>query len=155
MPAPFIVSEPYSIRRAELAYATAEVYFRTYWWFILGIPVAGIAILFALPMLRIVGGLMVLWPISIPARAVLISGKTYRRLGAQTVARVGENEAFIEPEGQTPVRIHYNWVRKVMKSGQLFILVGPRGAFTAIRSSAFNLEQRTEIDALFRAKKLL
>jgi hypothetical protein len=154
---PFLVSQPYTLRRTELIWATVESYFRTYWYFVAGVPIAGIATIFLLHRteMQMLGGLMVLWPITTPARAALITLKTWKKLGVETRARVGENELFIEAEGQTPVRVPYTWLRRVMKIGALYVLQGTRGAFTVIRATAFSLEDRAEIEGLFRTKGFL
>lgn len=157
MPPDFYVSQPYRLRRTEFIWGVAEAYLRTYWYFIVGVPIAGLMLLVAIPRreIELIAGLMILWPMSIPARAVLFSSKTWKRLSQETVARIGENEAFIEAGEFKPVRVPYTWVRRVLKTATLYILQGPRGASTFIRADAFSSEDRAEIETIFRDQNLL
>ena len=62
------VSRPYTIRRMELTYAFSEIYVRALWWALIGMPISGILVLALLPqpIMKYIGAVMILWPITIP-----------------------------------------------------------------------------------------
>src|ERR1019366_2591504 len=119
-----IVSETYTIRRMELAYATAALYVRTLWWALIGIPISGILILilFRLPIMEYLGAVMILWPITIPGRAAIITSDQRKLYIRPTIASFKEEAFYLNPEGGTPTRIPLTWIRRVLRRGEMYVL---------------------------------
>ena len=152
-----IVSETYIIGRLELAYATAALYVRTLWWALIGIPISGvlILILMPLPIMRYLGAVMILWPISIPGRAVVITVDQRKLYVRPTIASFREEGFFLDPEGGSPTRIPLTWVRRALRRGEMWFLVGDRGKVVLIKASAFSTVDQASIERELRGQALL
>lgn len=69
-------TRPFRLSRLKVAYLYAEVYLRSFWWMIVGIPLFGIVLLSVGPeWLKPLGVVMLFWPIVLPARARFTSWK--------------------------------------------------------------------------------
>ena len=143
-----IVSETYTILRLELAYAIAALYVRTLWWALIGLPISGvlIVILMQVPIMRYLGAVMVLWPITIPARAIVISADQRKLYIRPTIATFRDEAFYLDPEGGTPTRIPLTWIRRALRRGEMYVLVGDRGKIVLIKASAFTAEGQVEIE---------
>lgn len=141
----------------ELAYATAALYVRTLWWALIGIPISGILILilFKLPIMQYLGAVMILWPITIPGRAVVITSDQRKLYMQRTVAAFRDEAFYLDPEGGTPTRIPLTWIRRAFRRGEMWVLVGDRGKVVLIKASAFSGEGRAGIEGELKGKELM
>ncbi|MHB8636299.1 MAG: hypothetical protein ACYC96_07485 [Fimbriimonadaceae bacterium] len=148
-----IVSETYIIGRLELAYATAGLYVRTLWWALIGVPISGVLILFLLPLpiMRYLGAVMVLWPITIPGRALVITSDQRKLYSRPTVATFRDDAFYLDPEGGTPTRIPLSWMRRAQRRGTMWLLVGEKGKLVLIKAAAFSAEAQAMIQAALDA----
>jgi hypothetical protein len=147
-----IVSEPYTIRRMELTYATAELYVRALWWALIGMPISGVLVIAFLPqpIMKYLGAVMILWPITIPGRAAVITSDQRKIYGRPTVARYLDGAFFLDPEGGTPTRIPSDWIHRVFRRGDLYVLRGMRAKIVLIRASGFSVDDQARIEADLR-----
>lgn len=98
---PVIQTAPYKISRLRLAYVAAEEYLRSFWFFAAAVPLGGLAfLLFGTGVLKIIGAFALMWPFSIPARAIMITSRAAKLFTTGVVMRLGEEE--IEFLGTTP-----------------------------------------------------
>ncbi len=83
-------SLPFRLSRLELARIAAWEYARGYWWMFIAIPLFGLAGLAVAPdgVVRYFCTVCLLWPFSIPARAILITGKAQKLFAEDNVAVV-------------------------------------------------------------------
>jgi hypothetical protein len=132
----------------ELTYTLTEIYVRALWWALIGIPISGILIFALLPqaILKYIGAVMILWPITIPGRASLITSDQRKLYMKPTVARYLNGAFYLDPEGGTPTRIPADWIRRVLHRGSMFVLRGDRAKIVLVRASAFSLEDQLEIE---------
>lgn len=140
-------SKEFRISRTELARAGTLQYLRTFWFFLVGIPISGVLLLLFLksPVGFAAGTLCLLWPISIPGRILTVSWKKSSKLNRPTVADVSKSEIILRtPDGATGTRIPRDWVKKVWVFGDLFVIEGRQLNFVLIRKSAFTAGEQDQ-----------
>ncbi|MEI7577607.1 MAG: hypothetical protein WCK51_12000 [Armatimonadota bacterium] len=106
----------YSVSRSQLAYWTAFEYARRFWPFFISIPVTGllISLLFQGNLYKGLGMMMILWPISIPARSILLTTKASKRAILPTkMVTEGEHVYFVTEPLSFNYRIHRDQIRDV------------------------------------------
>lgn len=85
-------------------------YARAFWWYVAIIPIFGVfAILFGDGLIRGIGMMALLWPLSIPARAVVSTGKARRLFGAGVRARIEEDGLYIVPNQPEVKGLRLKW----------------------------------------------
>ena len=147
------MSQTYTIGRLELAYATSGLYIRSLWWALIGMPLGGLGILFTmqLPLMKYLGTVMVLWPVTIPGRALIITSDQRKLYIKPTVTTFREKAFFLDPEGGTPTRIPLTWIKRAMRRGDMWLLVGDRGKLAMVKATAFSEEGRKQIEVELQA----
>jgi hypothetical protein len=142
-----IQTKPYVVSRLRLAYIAAEEYFRTFWFFVIAIPIGGIALLvLADPTLRAIGLFAILWPMTIPARSIIISTKASRLFASGVVMRAGDEE--IEFLGTKPgkngkplrMAIPRSIIRDTVYRQRMLLIRTYRLAFIPVDPEAFEDE---------------
>lgn len=137
-------TKPYRVSRVRLAYLTAEEYIRTFWFFVVGAPLGGLLLLFTPDRtMQAIGFFGIIWPFSLPARAILVSGKASRLFNTGVVLRVGPEE--LEFLGQTPgksgkpmrMAIPIDMVRDVVKRQGMFLIRLYRQAIVPVDPASF------------------
>ena len=106
----------YSVSRSQLAYWTGFEYARRFWPFFISIPITGILIfvLFSGNLYKGLGMMMFLWPISIPARSILLTTKASKRAILPTkMVYEGEHVYFVTDPLSFNYRIHRDQIRDV------------------------------------------
>lgn len=143
-----IVSHPYVIGRLELAYASAGLYVRLLWWALIGVPIGGIATLVLLhtPIMQYLGAVMVLWPITIPGRALLLTRDQRKMYMQSTVATLREDGFYFDMDGRPATRVLRTWIVRSRIYGDLYCLMGHRGRVVWIKRSAFDDDDKNRID---------
>jgi hypothetical protein len=85
-----IETRPYTIPHLRFAYLAAEEYVRTFWFFVVAVPLGGVVLLLTGERtLQAIGFFAVLWPMSIPARAILITRRASKLFSRGVVMRSG------------------------------------------------------------------
>ena len=107
-----------------MAYLAVAIYLRTYWWFASIVPAFGIAWLFLMPpSLKAIGLMALLWPLSLPARAILATTKAGRLLEKGTRASLEEETLFLHGEEGGGFRLALSAVRRTLRSRGFSVLV--------------------------------
>jgi hypothetical protein len=139
-----IETRPYTVPRLRLAYLAVEEYVRTFWFFIVAVPLGGIVMLAVGDRtLQAIGFLAVLWPMSIPARAIMITTKASRLFATGAVMRAGDEE--IEFLGTTPgpngkplrMALARDGIRDVVRRQGMLLLRTYRLTFAPVDPNAF------------------
>jgi hypothetical protein len=111
------------IARFELAKIAALEYFRNFWWFALVIPLFGvIAIVFGAGQLKIIGIMAVCWPLTIPGRSLLATGKSARLFTSGCIVWSDGENLYFEGDDGKGVRMKPENFRKRIESNQYDIL---------------------------------
>ena len=111
-----IETKQYRISRSQLAYWTAFEYIRRFWPAFISFPISGLILYFFLPVAQVqaLAVLMMLWPFSIPARAILITGKAAKRaLKPKKLICEGSHIYFLVEPHDLNYRFHIDSVRDV------------------------------------------
>lgn len=140
--------------RTELARAGTLQYLRTFWFFLIGVPISGVLLLIFLhsPVGLFAGTLCLLWPISIPGRILSVSWKKSSKLNSPTIAELNENELLLRSvDGATGTRIPAHWVRNVWEFGDLYVVEGKRLNFVLVRKSAFKPAEQAQLLQILRS----
>jgi hypothetical protein len=132
-----ITSEKYRISRIVLARLTAEEYLRSFWWFALIVPVFGITcLLFGSGLLQVIGFMAILWPFSIPARAILSSSKASKLLARGTWVRFEDQTLYFCADEGTGLKLSLNAVRDIVVRGDYLLIRMRRFGFVPILRTA-------------------
>lgn len=137
-----MTSEPFRIGRRELALLAAGEYLRKFWFVALPVPLGGVLGLIFLPNVAPVWFAAILWPISLPARAILASRRSARLfVDGCRVSLDDEAATFVAepgPEGRPRLRYRLPWtrIRAVRERGEWIVLEGRRFEVLPVRRSA-------------------
>lgn len=116
-----------------MAYLGVAQYLRSFWWFVAIIPVFGlIATIFGSGILRGMGIFALLWPFSLPARAIVATSRTGKLLERGAWASFEDGFLFLHGEEGQGFKLSLSSVRRVDRRMGFLVLVIPRGAFLAI-----------------------
>lgn len=133
-------SKPYKIPRSTLALWSAREYARRFWWCFVAIPVAGLIALFGSEyrLLQGLGIFGVLWPLSIPARSVLVTAKVAKRWQQETTLAVeGRHVYFISDDPKVGMRLKIDSIRYITDRGAYLVLDLPKFNLLFVPKSAF------------------
>jgi hypothetical protein len=103
--------------RSQLVYWTANEYARRYWPAFIAYPIMGILLFFLMPTQIGIGlGMMlILWPCSIPARSILLTGRAAKRVLSPTrMVAEGEHLYFIVNPLEMNYRVNIKSVRDIV-----------------------------------------
>lgn len=124
---------PFRVSRLSLAHLAVALYVRTYWWFAAIVPGFGLAWLLLMPSnLKAIGLMAVLWPLSLPARAILATSKTGKLLEKGTRASLAGETLYLHGEDGGGFRLDLTAVRRTVRTRGFLVLVLSRGDFVAI-----------------------
>ena len=118
----------------------AREYAQRFWWCFIAIPVAGMLFLFGSEyrLLQAFGIFGVLWPLSIPARSVLVTSKVAKRWQQETTLAVeGRHLYFISADPKIGMRLRIESLRHITERAQYVVLDLPRYNLVFIPKSAF------------------
>ena len=126
-------TETFRVSRLSLAYLAVVQYLRAYWWFAAIVPTFGAFWLVLMPgTLRAIGLMALLWPLSLPARAILATSKTGKLLEKGVWASVEGDTLFLHGEGGGGFRLELAAVRRTLRSRGFLVLVLARADFVAL-----------------------
>jgi hypothetical protein len=112
-----IETNEYRISRSQLVYWSANEYIRRFWPAFIAFPATGLMLLILMPtQIGIgMGMLMILWPLSIPARSILLTGRAAKRVLSPTrMVAEGEHLYFIVNPMEMNYRVNKKSVRDVV-----------------------------------------
>lgn len=116
-----------------MAYLGVAQYLRSFWWFVAIIPLFGlIATIVGSGILRGMGIFALLWPFSLPARAIVATSRTGKLLERGAWASFEDGLFFLHGEEGQGFKLRLSSVRRIDRRMGFLVLVIPRGAFLAI-----------------------
>lgn len=113
-----IRSQPFQVARLQLAYLSVSEYARQFWWYVATIPAFGLLLLIVGDnTMKVIGMMAMLWPLSLPARALYATRRSARLFLGRTEAEFREDGIYFRPESGKGLRldrgsIHDMFVRK-------------------------------------------
>ena len=127
-------TETFRVSRLSLAYLGVAQYLRTYWWFAAIIPGFGIVLLLFGPgVMKVMGLMSVLWPLGLPARAILATSKAGKLMERGAWASLeGGTLLLHDANGEGGLRLNLASVRRVESRRGFLVLVLVRGDFVAL-----------------------
>jgi hypothetical protein len=121
-----IVTRPFRLTYLELMKAATLEYLRNFWWYIGLYPIFGLALIFFGPneLMRNIGVLALLWPLTLPLRARVPLSRAMR---VREDVRIGvEGDELLLISGDRESRRPLGSVRRVVDaSGFLYLYTGP------------------------------
>jgi hypothetical protein len=138
-------TRPFQIPRLRLAYLAGEEYLRTLWWIAATVPTFGIVMLiFGDRLMQVIGMMAILWPISIPARGIVSSGKAGSLFTRGCFAELDDQYLTFYDTSNRPRplrwRVSLEEVRDVVERRDFLVVRMRRMGFVAIPLSAFQSE---------------
>ncbi len=134
----------YRISRYDLARLATEEYLRSFWWFVMIVPSFGlVALVFGQGILQIVGYLALLWPFTIPARAILSTNKASRLFRNGTKLTTSDSAMFFHSPDGKGLKLDLDSVRGVVERREYTLVQFrswnpvPLPAFVPIPNAAF------------------
>ncbi len=135
-------SGEYQIDRFTLARISVGEYVRQFWWYIAIVPAFGLAaVIFGFGPLKVIGVTAMLWPLTIPGRAALSTGKAAKLFRAGTYATWDENAIYFHAATGGGMKLEWNAVRTVVQTGDYIIFRTRRLGFVPIPASALTAPQ--------------
>ena len=112
-----IETTEYRISRSQLVYWSANEYIRRFWPAFIAFPVTGILLIILMPMSVgfALGTILIMWPLSIPARSILLTGRAAKRVMSPTrMVAEGEHVYFIVNPMELNYRVNKKSIRDVV-----------------------------------------
>ena len=145
-------TEPFRVSRLAFAYLGVAQYLRSYWWFAAIIPLFGlVAVAFGAGILRVMGLMALLWPLSLPARAILATSKAGRLMERGAWASLEDDVLFLHGE-DGGLRVGLEFVRRTERTRGFLVLVLARGDFVALPLSALGDDFVRRVEASIPTK---
>lgn len=131
------ITNEYNVPRYTLVRIAALEYVRAFWWWIIVLPVFGlVAAVTATGILQVVGIIALLWPLTIPSRAFLVSSRAGRIL-VDGVWIGEENERlYFHPTKGNGFSMSDVSIRDIVDRGDYLVLRTKRMAFFPIPKTA-------------------
>jgi hypothetical protein len=140
-------TEEFRVSRLSLAYLAVAQYVRTYWWFVAIIPTFGLVVfLFGPGVMRAMGLMALLWPLSLPARAIFATSKTGKLLEKGAYASLEDGVLYLHGTDRGGMKLGLASVRRVERRRGFFILVLARGAFVALPEQSLRPDFEEELE---------
>ena len=142
--------------RSQLVYWSANEYIRRFWPAFIAFPITGILLMVLMPTQVGIGlgMIMILWPMSIPARSILLTGKAAKRVLSPTrMVAEGEHLYFIVNPMEMNYRVNKKSVRDVILRNEYVVIelwkfkmiFVPLSAFSE-KSAVQQLQEFTEVN---------
>ncbi|MBI3721326.1 MAG: hypothetical protein HY248_02130 [Fimbriimonas ginsengisoli] len=138
-------TKPFCLARAEVSLLTAEQYALTFGPVLIGVPAAGVAMLvLGDAFMKAIGLVCVLWPLTIPGRAFLITSRAARALRAPTVASVEDGALLLKPDHGAGLRLPLGAIWRLKRRRGYLIVWTRRLALVFLPESAFKSPDAVE-----------
>ena len=132
-------TEPFRVPRLALAYLGVAQYLRTYWWFAAIIPGFGLGLLLFGPgVMKAMGLMALLWPLSLPARAIFATSKAGRLLQRGAWASLEGGTLYLHGEDGDGLRLSLETPRRIDRTRGFLVFVLARGDFVALPLSVLS-----------------
>ncbi len=133
-------SKPYTVSRNVLSRLTAFYYLRTFWFILIGPFLFGIGLILLGPnqMSRFFGFILAAWPMTVFARALLLTGKAARAWAKPTVMTIAKDAFLFESETEPVSRfqLKFEGVRSVVPLLGFYLIQTRRFAFVPVPVAA-------------------
>jgi len=127
------------------------VYLRSFWWFALAIPLFGVvAFAFGFGILKAIGAMAICWPLTIPGRALMATGKASTLFGKGCTCWGDGEYVYFEGDEGMGIRISYDAFRSVSGTKAYDVITTRRLGFVAIPISAWSSEDREKFLTFLR-----
>lgn len=137
-----IQSVRFRVPRYVLARLASEEYVRTFWWFVIPVPAFGvIALAVGQGILQVVGMFAVLWPLSIPARSVLVTSKVGRALAAGLVLRLDNEKLQLVADDGGGSQLSLAAVKDLVLRNGFFLIRMRTTGFIPVPVDAFSSDE--------------
>jgi hypothetical protein len=142
-------SDRFTVSRFDLAKVGAITYFKSFWWFALTIPLFGIfAFAFGSGILRAIGAMAILWPLTIPGRAFLASSKSSRLFTRGCKVLGDETALYFQGDNNDGMKLVRESFRRIESQGgldlvhtrRLGVIPIPKAAWSEADYAAFRAE---------------
>ena len=142
-------SDRFTVSRFDLAKVGAITYFKSFWWFALTIPLFGIfAFAFGTGILRAIGAMAILWPLTIPGRAFLASSKSSRLFTRGCKVLGDETALYFQGDNNDGMKLVRESFRRLDSQGdldlvhtrRLGVIPIPKAAWSEADYAAFRAE---------------
>ncbi len=150
-PSPYTRSETlktrtFQIPRLRLAYLASEEYIRTLWWFAATVPSFGLLmVVLGHGLMQVIGFTAILWPLSLPARGILSSGKASSLFAQGCFAEIDDEFLTFYDTSDRPTPLRWRLpltnVRDVVERREYYLVRMRLLSFVAIPLSAFENEE--------------
>jgi hypothetical protein len=142
------ITDTFRIPRYLLARLAVEEYVRQFWWFVIIVPLFGIvALIWGSGILQAIGMFAVLWPVTIPARAVLGGWKAGTFFSDGVKLAADEDALYFAGQKGKGMKLSLSSVRKVAERHGFLVIRFGIGDFVAIPTEALS-EHRQRLDDL-------
>lgn len=118
------LSETYRLTRSQVAYWGAREYIRRLWWAFVAIPLSGVLLLiFGSGLMRVIGVMAVVWPLTIPARSTLATRGVARRLTLPTTLLKDDEYLYFATEPrERSFRVKLSEIRSATLRGDALVI---------------------------------
>ncbi|MCW5943810.1 MAG: hypothetical protein KIS66_16380 [Fimbriimonadaceae bacterium] len=145
-----IRTRPFTIGLIDYVRVATLQYYRTWWFAMAAYPVFGLVAWFAFPDqagIRWVAAACVLWPATVPLRALLFALRAAKRFGVPTTPCVYEDFVAFETGEGKGFKLRFASVLRVEKDRFGFALLMPRFTYAIVPFAAFEtLEDRDRFE---------
>lgn len=106
------LTQPFTLTRLQVALASAEEYVRALWWILIPVPIFGVLALLQAPndLIRGIGTICLVWPLTIPIRAVTASARAGAIYGQPTVFAVDDEWLYLVAKSGRGTKLHRSQV---------------------------------------------
>ncbi len=127
------ITDTFRIPRYVLARLAAEEYVRQFWWFVLIVPLFGaVAFVWGSGLLQAIGILGILWPVTIPARAILGGWKAGTFFSSGVRLSMDDEALYFAGSNGKGMKLSRSSVRKVVERHGFLIVRFGVGEFVAV-----------------------
>ena len=130
-------TEDYRVSRMQMAYLSCEEYIRTFWWYVAIIPAFGLmAVIGGQGNLQVIGYMALVWPFSIPARAILTTTKSAALFAKGAWVGLTQEAILVHGADGKGLKLDYGSVRDAVVRQQHILVRTKRLGFLPIPVSA-------------------
>ncbi len=131
------ITNEYTVPRYTLVRIAAMEYVRAFWWWIIVLPLFGlVAAVTATGILQVVGIIALLWPLTIPSRAFLVSTRAGRILVDGVWIGEENDRLYFHPKKGNGFSMSDVSIRDIVDRGDHLVLRTKRMAFFPIPKAA-------------------
>ncbi len=143
MSEPKPLTRQYRLTRAQISFATAQQYVRAFWWLLISVPTFGIICLVLSDdqALKLCGLICLLWPLTIPARAFIVTSKPSRCLLRPMTLLLGDDSLILRADENSGMKLKKSSIRSIHMRGALYVLLTRTLGIVLVPIDAFLTEE--------------